>query len=169
MQKTAFNHNPARLFLATVLVALTAACSTAPKVDEYAGLKIKQVPRGVQITGDDKVLFDTGKSDVKPEGQNFADLLAKALKERTKANVLVEGHTDNVGAAAYNQTLSEQRAASIRQALISRGVEAGRIQSAGLGLSMPVADNNTPEGRQANRRTDVIVLGETVEKMFPKK
>lgn len=168
MQKAvSFNHF-ARLFFATALVAL-AACSTPPKADEYASLKIKQVARGVQITGDDKVLFDSGKSDIKAEGQGFADLLAKALKERTKANVLVEGHTDNVGAAAYNQTLSEQRAASIRQALIARGVEAGRIQSAGLGLTTPVADNSTPEGRQANRRTDVIVLGETVEAMFPKK
>jgi outer membrane protein OmpA-like peptidoglycan-associated protein len=168
MQKTNLIQNLTRLVVAPTLLAM-AACSTAPKVDEYAGIKIKQVARGVQITGDDKVLFDSGKSDVKSEGQNFVALLAKALNERTKANVLVEGHTDNVGAAAYNQTLSEQRAASIKQALVVRGVNAARIQSAGLGMTVPVVDNSTPEGRQANRRTDVIVLGETVEAMFPKK
>jgi outer membrane protein OmpA-like peptidoglycan-associated protein len=156
------------LFSLAAVFALT-ACSTPPKSDEYDGLMIKQVARGVQITGDDKVLFDSGKSEIKPEGMGFVSLLAKALNERTKANVLVEGHTDNVGSAAYNQSLSEQRAASIKQALVARGVSEARIQSAGLGLTTPVADNNTPEGRQANRRTDVIVLGEKVETMFPKK
>jgi len=160
--------NVAWLFGVAALFAMS-ACSTPPKVDEYAGLKIKQVARGVQITGDDKVLFDTGKAEIKPEGLNFVALLAKALNERTKANVLVEGHTDNVGSAAYNQSLSEQRAASIKQALVARGVSEARIQSAGLGFTTPVADNSTPEGRQANRRTDVIVLGEKVETIFPKR
>jgi outer membrane protein OmpA-like peptidoglycan-associated protein len=156
------------LFGAAALFALT-ACNTAPKAGEYDGLKITQVARGVQITGDDKVLFDSGKAEIKPEGQNFIVLLAKALNERTKANVLVEGHTDNVGTAAYNQALSEQRAASIKQALVARGVSEARIKSAGLGFTTPVADNSTAEGRQANRRTDVIVLGEKVESIFPKR
>jgi outer membrane protein OmpA-like peptidoglycan-associated protein len=160
--------NFAWLFGLAAAFAVT-ACSTPPKPGEYDGLKIKQVARGVQITGDDKVLFDTGKSEIKPEGMNFVALLAKALNERTKANVLVEGHTDNVGSAAYNQSLSEQRAASIKQALVARGVSEARIQSAGLGFTTPVADNSTAEGRQANRRTDVIVLGEKVETIFPKK
>jgi outer membrane protein OmpA-like peptidoglycan-associated protein len=168
MKKICTIKNFTWLFAAATLLA-TAACSTAPKVNEYAGLKIKQVARGVQITGDDKVLFDTGKAEIKSEGQGFVVLLAKALNERTKANVLVEGHTDNVGSAAYNQSLSEQRATSIKQALVARGVSEARIQSAGLGMTTPVADNSTAEGRQANRRTDVIVLGEKVETMFPQK
>lgn len=168
MKKVNSIKSTAWLFGLVALFAVT-ACSTAPKAGEYDGLKIKQVARGVQITGDDKVLFDTGKSEIKPEGLNFVALLAKALNERTKANVLVEGHTDNVGAASLNQTLSEQRAASIKQALVARGVSEARIQSAGLGFTTPVADNSTAEGRQANRRTDVIVLGEKVENMFPKK
>ncbi|XVJ68617.1 MAG: OmpA family protein [Rhizobacter sp.] len=160
--------NVALLCGLAALFALS-ACSTAPKAGEYDSFRIKQVARGVQITGDDKVLFDTGKAEIKPEGLNFIALLAKALNERTKANVLVEGHTDNVGSASLNQTLSEQRAASIKQALVARGVNESRIQSAGLGFTMPVADNSTAEGRQANRRTDVILLGEKVESVFPKR
>ncbi|MFM8901040.1 MAG: OmpA family protein [Burkholderiales bacterium] len=168
MKKIGSIKNFAWLFGLAAMLTMT-ACNTPPKAGEYDGLKIKQVARGVQITGDDKVLFDTGKSEIKPEGMNFVALLAKALNERTKANVLVEGHTDNVGSAAYNQSLSEQRAASIKQALVARGVSEARIQSAGLGFTTPVADNSTAEGRQANRRTDVIVLGEKVETIFPKR
>jgi outer membrane protein OmpA-like peptidoglycan-associated protein len=130
--------------------------------------KIRAIKNFVKVLGL-ATLLATGKAEIKPEGLNFVALLAKALNERTKANVLVEGHTDNVGSAAYNQSLSEQRAAAIKQALVARGVSEARIQSAGLGFTMPVADNSTAEGRQANRRTDVIVLGEKVETIFPKR
>ena len=87
--------------------------------------------------------------------------MASILKNKTKANLVIEGHTDNVGTAALNQQLSERRAAAVRDALAKHGVAAGRMQVQGFGLSRPVADNGTPEGRQTNRRTELIVLGET--------
>lgn len=87
------------------------------------------------------------------------------LKEKTAANVVIEGHTDNVGTAALNQTLSERRAKAVQAGLISRGVVEKRVTAQGFGTTRPVADNTTPEGKQANRRTDIIVLGETVEKL----
>jgi outer membrane protein OmpA-like peptidoglycan-associated protein len=126
-------------------------------------VKVTQTTRGAQITSDERILFDTGKYDVKPDGAIFLDRVATILKTKTKANVAVEGHTDNVGAASANQSLSERRASEVRDGLIARGVAAARISSAGFGMTKPVADNTTPDGRQVNRRTDIIVLGENVE------
>jgi outer membrane protein OmpA-like peptidoglycan-associated protein len=126
-------------------------------------VKVSQTARGAQITSDDRILFDTGKADVKQEGMVFIERVAKILKEKTKANVAIEGYTDNVGAAALNQTLSERRAASVKQALVAKGVPSARIAATGFGMNKPVGDNNTSEGRQANRRTNIIVLGESVE------
>ena len=163
--------------LVTLVLSCTAAilsgCTTppaagptgdAPTYDQGGSakaVKVTQTPRGVQITSDERVLFDTGKSDVKSDGQVFIDRVASILKNKTKANLVIEGHTDNVGTAALNQQLSERRAAAVRDALAKHGVAAGRMQVQGFGLSRPVADNGTPEGRQTNRRTELIVLGET--------
>jgi outer membrane protein OmpA-like peptidoglycan-associated protein len=126
-------------------------------------VKVTQTARGAEITSDERILFDTGKFEIKSDGAVFLDRVATILKSKTNANVSVEGHTDNVGAATANQVLSERRAAEVRQALITRGVPANRITSTGLGMTKPVSDNATPDGRQANRRTDIVVLGETVE------
>lgn len=131
------------------------------KAGRVNAVKVVQTARGVQITSDERVLFETGKSDIRSEANVFIDKVATILKTRTKANVLVEGHTDNVGSAVFNQQLSERRASAVRDALIKQGVPVSRIQSQGLGLTKPVADNTTPEGRQTNRRTEIIVLGET--------
>lgn len=124
---------------------------------------VKQTARGAQITSDERILFDIGKSDIKPEGRVFIDRVATILKEKTKANVIVEGHTDNVGTAQANNVLSTQRANSVRSALVAKGVTAQRIQAQGFGFTKPVADNATADGRQINRRTEIIVIGETVE------
>ena len=74
---------------------------------------------------------------------------------------MIEGHTDNVGSATLNQQLSTRRADAVKDALVKQGVPIARIKTQGFGLTKPIADNGTPEGRQANRRTDIIVLGET--------
>lgn len=136
----------------------------APTYDQGGAAKavrVTQTARGVQITSDERVLFDTGRAEVKPDGQIFIDRVAAILKGKTKANVLIEGHTDNVGGAALNQQLSERRAAAVRDALVKQGVAAARMQVQGHGMSRPVADNSTNDGRQMNRRTELIVLGET--------
>lgn len=126
---------------------------------------VKQTERGAQITSDERILFDTGKAEIKADGTVFVQRVAAILKDKTKANILIEGHTDNVGTPQLNQALSTQRANAVRQALIANGVAAQRIQAQGFGLTKPVANNSTADGRQANRRTDIIVLGETVEKI----
>jgi outer membrane protein OmpA-like peptidoglycan-associated protein len=128
-------------------------------------VQVRQTERGVQLSSDERVLFDTGKSEIKPDGMVYIERVASILKTKTQANAMVEGHTDNVGGAALNQQLSVRRANAVRDALVKQGVPAARVQAQGFGLSKPIADNATPEGRQANRRTDIFVLGETVEKI----
>jgi hypothetical protein len=76
--------------------------------------------------------------------------------------VQVEGHTDSVGSDEYNQTLSDQRAATVRDFLTQQGVQPGSISSRGFGKTQPIASNDTATGRQLNRRVDMIVSGESV-------
>lgn len=154
---------------ASLLVGCATPTGTTSGVDpnyDAAGKRkaviVKQTDRGVQITSDERILFDTGKADIKGDGQVFVQRVATILKEKTQANVLVEGHTDNVGTPQANQALSTQRANAVRSALIANGVAATRIQAQGFGLTKPVGSNDTPEARQANRRTEIIVLGATV-------
>lgn len=81
------------------------------------------------------------------------------LRQHGDLRLRIEGHTDSVGDAATNQALSERRAASVRQFLIqNHGIDAGRLEAAGLGQTQPVDSNDTPEGRQNNRRVELVRL-----------
>lgn len=128
-------------------------------------LPIAQTERGVQFVLPDTVLFEFGKAefDEKASGP-YLDRLAELLKTKTDKDVSVEGHTDNIGSAAANQTLSERRARAVAQALVARGVAASRISERGFSFTRPVAPNDLDAGRRLNRRTEVIVLGEKIEK-----
>ncbi len=80
------------------------------------------------------------------------------MMSRPKLKIEIQGHTDNVGGLEVNQTLSEKRANAVKQALVSRGIEEGRIRTRGFGLTMPLASNDTEEGRAKNRRTQFVIL-----------
>jgi outer membrane protein OmpA-like peptidoglycan-associated protein len=82
--------------------------------------------------------------------------------------VLVEGHTDNVGTDQANQELSEERAVTVAQNLARLNVAADRMQAKGYSFSKPIATNDTEEGRRLNRRTDIVILNETVENIMKK-
>lgn len=99
--------------------------------------------------------FETGKSTIMPDSQHIIDELAKMLKENSTLTILIEGHTDNVGSAASNQQLSEQRAESVKKALVQKGISAHRMATIGFGQSRSVADNGTDEGRAKNRRVEI--------------
>ena len=102
--------------------------------------------------------FDTGKSTVKPESQSIVDQLAAALKAEPAMRVSVEGHTDNIGDAAANKTLSDQRAQAVVKALTAKGIEASRLAAKGWGSEKPVADNATEDGKAKNRRVEIVKI-----------
>lgn len=102
------------------------------------------------------ILFDTGKATIKPESEPLLDEVAKLMKQDPGLNLIIEGHTDNVGQKAANLELSRRRAAAVQSALLARGVEAGRLSTTGYGDSKPVADNATEEGRARNRRVELV-------------
>jgi len=119
--------------------------------------KVKEEARGVVITLSGSVLFATGQSALLPIARQKIDEVAKAVKDQGFKSLLVEGHTDSQGSATKNDQLSQARAESVRQQLISNGIPADKIRAQGLGSSRPVADNNTAEGRANNRRVEIVV------------
>lgn len=101
------------------------------------------------------VHFDTGKATIRPESATTLDQAAAMLKQAASVQAEVAGHTDNVGQSSTNLTLSQQRAESVRDALVQRGVDASRLSAKGYGDTAPVADNRSDEGRAANRRVEI--------------
>jgi hypothetical protein len=103
------------------------------------------------------ILFETGRADLKPESTPVLKEIASTLAEHADLKVLIEGHTDNVGAAPANLALSEARAAAVRTALVSKyGADGDRITTIGLGDTKPSVPNTTAEGRAQNRRVEVV-------------
>jgi OOP family OmpA-OmpF porin len=100
--------------------------------------------------------FDTGQSDVKTESLPVISQIVKLLQDNPALLISVEGHTDNVGIAASNRTLSELRARSVMAAVVKGGIAAGRLSSLGWGQEKPMADNRTEEGRARNRRVEIV-------------
>lgn len=122
---------------------------------ELAALQAKQTDRGMVVTLGD-VLFDTAQSTLKPGANLTLDRLASFMKNNPQARVRIEGHTDSVGSDAYNDALSERRADAVAAALIRRGVSPDSVSTIGRGKAYPVASNDTPEGRQQNRRVEIV-------------
>lgn len=102
------------------------------------------------------ISFETGKSDIKPESQGIIDQIAAMLSDNPGLTVSIEGHTDNVGSPASNQTLSESRARSVMAAIIARGIDKTRLSAKGWGQSKPMAGNSTEDGRAKNRRVEIV-------------
>ena len=119
---------------------------------------IRETTRGLVVSLSD-VLFDVNQATLKAGAEQNIRRISAILNQYPDYQISVEGHTDATGTDAYNQDLSTRRAAAVRQALVAGGVPAERIVSVGYGESQPVATNDTPAGRQQNRRVEVIVLG----------
>ncbi len=129
---------------------------------ELSDLKAKQTERGIVLTIGD-VLFATAKSDLSPNAMRSIEKLAEFLEKNPNRNVLIEGHTDNVGSDEYNLSLSQRRANSAKDALLARQVPEERITTRGYGKKYPITSNDTPSGRQQNRRVEVVILNEGVK------
>lgn len=112
--------------------------------------------RGLVLTLGD-ILFAFDRAELQPGAQRTLDRIAEFLNEHSDRRVEVEGHTDSVGDARYNQDLSRRRAEAVARHLVSRGVAASRVEARGLGEAAPVASNDTEAGRQQNRRVEIVV------------
>lgn len=113
---------------------------------------------GIKFTLSSDLLFPTNSSYLTEKAKVELSKLSKLLNADKSKKVRVDGHTDSTGEANYNQWLSEKRAASVKKFLEDAGVSAARITTKGLGQTKPVSDNKTPEGRQKNRRVEVVIL-----------
>ncbi len=124
-------------------------------------LETRETARGLIVNLSD-VLFDTGSASLKPGAREKLAKIAGILLAHPGLNLEVEGHTDSVGAASYNQQLSEARAHSVQDYLVRQGIPPATVATSGLGESQPVASNGTAAGRQQNRRVEIIVSGEPI-------
>jgi outer membrane protein OmpA-like peptidoglycan-associated protein len=124
-------------------------------------LETRDTARGLIINMSD-VLFDTGRYTLKPGAREKLAKISGIVLAHPTLKLEVEGHTDSVGGDAYNQTLSEQRARAVQEYLVAQGVSPAKVTAKGFGKTMPVADNNTPAGRQRNRRVELVVSGEEI-------
>lgn len=124
-------------------------------------LPTKDTSRGLQLTMAD-ILFDSGKFNLRPGAREALAKLSGIILAHPGLKLEIEGHTDNVGGDSYNQTLSEKRAGAVRDYLTNQGLGADSVTAKGFGEQMPISDNTTAQGRQQNRRVEIIVSGEAI-------
>jgi outer membrane protein OmpA-like peptidoglycan-associated protein len=124
---------------------------------DIAGASVERIGEGIKITFDSNVMFDVDQSRVKDAFQTELTELAGILNKYEDTNILLQGHTDATGPEDYNLALSRRRAQAVADYLSLQAVDSGRFAIEGYGESMPVASNDTPEGRQQNRRVEVAI------------
>jgi len=143
------------------------------KTSEHSGIEVRGVKAGIERVMQDleaeeteeeiriqlasEVLFDFDSYELKAEAESVLEKVLQVLGEYSGNSILVEGHTDSEGTEAYNQTLSENRANSVKTWLVEAGIESSLLQAVGYGESNPVASNETEEGRGKNRRVEITI------------
>jgi outer membrane protein OmpA-like peptidoglycan-associated protein len=127
---------------------------------QLMAMQAKQTERGMVLTLGSNVLFDTGSDVLKPGADDALNRVAQFLQGQSNVKLRIEGHTDSRGSSSYNEALSQRRADAVYRALVRRGVDSARIQALGRGMELPVASNDTAEGRQQNRRVELIFSNE---------
>jgi outer membrane protein OmpA-like peptidoglycan-associated protein len=139
--------------------AKRAEATTKDALDKLAlaSVPVKQEARGLVITLPGNILFASGKSALLATAQDKLNQVANVLKDQEDHKITVEGYTDSRGSDELNERLSRDRADSVRQYLVDRGVTGGQISASGRGSSSPVADNGSAEGRADNRRVEIVV------------
>jgi OmpA-OmpF porin, OOP family len=132
--------------------------SEAGAADNEGCPRVVIQPETKKVELREQVRFETGKAAIREESGSLLDEIAKVMKEHPEIKrVLVEGHTDATGSAAVNRRLSQARAQAVVDALVERGVEKERLTAKGFGPSRPIDSNDTPEGREANRRVEISI------------
>jgi len=121
------------------------------------GIIVENTGEFLRVTMPGGLLFDSDSAAIQPSVQGDLRAVARNLIEYPDSTVAVIGHTDDTGSAEYNLGLSERRAEAVAGVLVQQGVAPARVRASGLGETQPVASNSTPEGRQQNRRVEVII------------
>ena len=162
--KVAGNHT-ARGAIIGAVVGGTAGALIGARMDRQAkelaqnipGAKVERVGEGIQVTFESGLLYDFDSDIVRPEARKNLRTLAASLDKYPGSDILVVGHTDQVGPASYNQSLSERRASAAADYLVVQGVNRDRVSTRGKGETEPIADNETERGRELNRRVEVAI------------
>jgi OOP family OmpA-OmpF porin len=113
------------------------------------------IPKVVRLEG---VTFEFNKARLRPDAQTILTWVVGIMQKYPDMQVELAGYTDSIGGVAYNQKLSERRAVAVKEYLVEKGIDAGRIQAKGYGKENPVASNDTDEGRERNRRVELHIL-----------
>jgi outer membrane protein OmpA-like peptidoglycan-associated protein len=155
-----------RTALAGAMIGATGGALIGQQLDRQAAelraalgsnVDVRNTGQELILTLPQDLLFATDSATLRPDLQADLRAIAGNLVSNPRSDVIVVGHTDNVGSAEYNQGLSERRAASVAQILRSQGVAPNRIQTIGRGLTQPIATNATAAGRQQNRRVEISI------------
>jgi len=123
-----------------------------------SGVQVKRNGDQIELIMPGNITFDLNQSSIQPGFVDTLESVALVLKEFDKTIIQVEGHTDSSGSDSYNQLLSEQRAASVRDFLLNQGIEPKRTRAVGYGERYPIASNDTAAGREQNRRVELTLV-----------
>lgn len=129
-------------------------------------IQVTKDARGIILSMSD-ILFDVNKATLKADLKTSLAKVAGILSVYQQFNVSIEGNTDNTGSAEHNMKLSQQRADNVKNFLVEQGIDAGRLTAKGLGMTVPIADNKTKEGRQKNRRVDLVIQDKALQQAQP--
>jgi outer membrane protein OmpA-like peptidoglycan-associated protein len=130
--------------------------ATEMKTDLSAAT-VERAGDGIKVTFGAGILFDVNEYDLRSDARTEIARMAEILTKYPDTYVRIEGHTDSDGSESYNQTLSERRASAVTAYLTEKNISVGRLKNFGFGESRPVASNESPDGKQANRRVEVII------------
>jgi outer membrane protein OmpA-like peptidoglycan-associated protein len=149
---------------AATLAAAGAASQASELQRQIDLLQARPTDRGLVLTLGD-VLFVTGHSELRAGSSEHLNRLVSFLNRYPERSAVIEGYTDSIGTQEYNQGLSERRAESVRSYLIAQGVDSSRLAASGRGESNPVGDNASSDGRQQNRRVEVVISNAAVARL----
>lgn len=129
-------------------------------------IQVSKDARGIILSMSD-ILFAVNKADLKQDLKTSLAKVAGILSVYQQFSVSIEGNTDNTGSEEHNMKLSQQRADNVMKFLVDQGIDASRLTAKGLGMTMPIADNSTKEGRQKNRRVDLVIQDKALQAQQP--
>lgn len=122
------------------------------------GVEVQREGDTIRLQAPENITFDTNRAEVTQRFWPVLDRLAASIRQYPNTLIRIEGHTDSTGSAAFNQTLSENRAYSVRSYLVQRGVPDHRVEATGYGMTRPIADNRSEYGRAQNRRVEILII-----------